>query len=123
MTAVWTPVLGTLSIYVSITTAIYVVILGIPTFLVLRAKGKLNLWNLAATGFLCSTIPMLAFALNSAGQNASPLIGIITLGFWGGLGLISAVVFGGTWNLLSAKQDRFPWHGKLLFGSADDEQG
>ena len=109
MTAVWIPFVGILAIYATIITAGYLVVLGIPAFLILRAMGKLNGLNLALTGFLCGGIPWTILSLRSAYPQASSIEVMRILMFYGAIGLISAMVFGGVWNLLSVKQDRFPW--------------
>ena len=109
MTAVWMPFVGILAIYATLITAGYLVVLGIPVFLILRALGKLNGLSLASAGFLCGGMPLTILSLRAAYPQSSSIEVMRVLVFYGAIGLVSALIFGTIWNLLSVEQDRFPW--------------
>ena len=109
MTAVWVPLIGGWAVYAAVITTAFVAILGIPVFLLLRAKGWLNGKSLMLAGFIGGGMPFVFLSM-SADRPLVLLLRVATaLGLYGGLGLVSAVVFGAVWNLLSQKPDRFPW--------------
>ena len=115
MTVAWTLLLNNVeaALLGGAITLAYVVALGIPVFLILKTKNKLNGVNLAAMGFLCGWLPMAAISLSSAGKANFFWAQAQMLLFFGGLGLVSALAFGVVWNLLSVSQDKFRWQGKL----------
>ena len=55
--------LGPLSIYVVVVGAAFVVVVGIPLFLVLKRMGKLGWRSILSTGFLAAAIPFAVIAL------------------------------------------------------------
>ena len=109
MTAAWVPFVGPLAIYTAFLTLGYVVMLGLPVFLILRDRKKLHGQSLAIAGALSGWGPIAILSLTKITSDSSFIVGAIWLAFFGGLGLVSSLVFGAVWNLLSAKEDRFPW--------------
>jgi hypothetical protein len=102
------------AIYACVITAAHVVILGIPVFLLLRWSGNLTGLSLAATGFICGCVPVGIWYFTSAyRERGAPLFRELGSLVWIGLiGLLCATVFWFVWNLLSVKQDRYPWISK-----------
>jgi hypothetical protein len=112
--AIWALFIGPMAVIIIPFTTGYVVVVGAPIFMTLRHLGKLNGLNLFITGLLCGTAPVVISNLFSDGLTPEFSDLAKMLGFFGGLGLISAIVFGGIWNLLSREQDRFSWQGKFF---------
>jgi hypothetical protein len=120
-TAVGIPFLGMWAIFIAMTAFGFLVIIGTPIFLILRAKHMLEGFTVALAGFLGGSIPTVIWVLVRPHYGASPFEGLELALFLGVIGIPCALLYGGIWNLLSAKQDRFPWSGSAVHRPEDEK--
>lgn len=103
------PLLRIFAIFVVFFAFVFLVFIGTPVFLMLRSRHRLSGSSLALAGLLSGLIPTAIWILVTL-PNVGAAPGGITLTICFGLaGIPCALLYGAVWNLLSAKEDRFPW--------------
>ncbi|HEY1773581.1 MAG TPA: hypothetical protein VGH91_10360 [Gammaproteobacteria bacterium] len=120
-TVVWIPLLSASAIFIGMTALGSLAFIGTPVFLVLRARRMLGAFTLTIAGFLSGLVPAAIWVLAIPAPRASAFDAVGFAMFLGVIGIPCALLYGWIWNLLSARQDRFRWDGRIVH-QTDNEQ-